>query len=509
MTALPVIPDVLDLQLKVRDAEVVATLLAQPEKSRHDYAVSALRIGVLAKHQAAGQLDVRAIQGAGDQLMKELASALSEHGGKLTGEVAGTLQRYFDPKSGVLQERLAALVQPNGELSRVLEAHVGAKNSVLAQTLVQHLGETSPLFKLLSPTDASGVKAQLERMMAQALEQQRARILEQFSLDVPQSALSRLVRELSEQNGELTTNLAERVEDVVREFSLDDDDSALSRLVRRVEQAQQNISREFTLDDEASALSRMRRELTQLLKQQADGLAAFKAEMTCAIGALQAHREAVKGTPRAGQTFEAALGAVLAEEARRGGDVCTPVGATTGEIRACKVGDFVVELGADHRAAGTLVVWEAKAAAATVKEALAELDKARRNRGARLGVFVFEKGHAPRGFGVFERHGDDLLLAWDPLDATDALVLRVAYSAVKALAVQQAARDESTADAEAEIEATVNVLTKQLDLLDTIKTSATTAKTGLDKVLRSAETVRTAIEESIESLERVAAALPS
>jgi hypothetical protein len=507
MTALPAIPNVLELHLELRDAEVITALLAQPETMRHDYAVSALRIGVLAKQQAAGQLDVRAIQDAGEQLVRDMTKALAEHGRQVTSEVAGALQRYFDPNSGVLQQRLAALVRPDGELARVLQAHLGAENSVLAQTLVRHLGETSPLFKLLSPSDASGVRAQLEKMMTQALEQQRARILEQFSLDSPDSALSRLVRELTDRNGALATSLAERVEAVVGEFSLDDEDSALSRLVRRVEQAQGAIAREFTLDDEASALSRMRRELMQTLKQQTDTLAAFKAEVRQAIELLNARRELQKGTPRSGLDFEAALGTVLAEEARKAGDVCTPVGTTPGALRGSKVGDFVVELGAEHRAAGTRIVWEAKASTATVKAALAELEQARLNREAQFGVFVFEKRHAPEGFGNFERHGNDVLIAWDAEDPGDELVVRVAYSALKAIAVQEVARAENDADAVQEIEGVVTTLTKQLALLAAIKTSAETSRRGMEKILKSVETMRSAIEASIESLEAAAAAL--
>jgi hypothetical protein len=511
MTALPtpapVVPDVLSLQLQVRDAEVVAALLAQPEAGRPDYALSALRIGVLAKQQASGQVDVGAVRDAGEQLVRDMTSALSEHGGRVTSEVATALQRYFDPSSGVLPQRLASLVQPNGELARVLSAHLGAEDSLLARTLARHLGETSPVFKLLSPTDASGVRAQVERTLTQAMEQQRARLLEHFSLDSPDSALSRLVRELGDRNGELTTALTERVDQVVGEFSLDSPDSALSRLVRQVEQTQQALSREFTLDHETSALSRMRRELLETLKQQTSDLAAFKSEMRTAIEVLQARKADARATTRGGLDFEAALGLVLAEEARRGNDKFSAVGTTTGVIRSCKVGDFVVQLGDEHRAAGTRIVWEAKAATATVKEALEELDVARRNREARFGVFVFEKGHAPAGFGAFERHGDDLLLSWDAEDEASVLVLQVAYSALKALAVQHAARAESEADVEKEIGGVINTLSKQLELLEQIQASATTAQRSMEKVLKSADAMRKAIEASVESLQEAAQAL--
>jgi hypothetical protein len=510
MTALPTapaIPDVLVLNLKVRDPEVVTSLVLVPEATREEFALTALRIGVLAKQQAAGQLDVQAIRDAGERLVTDLQGLLGAEGSKLTGEVAAALQRYLDPNSGVLQQRIGALVKPDGELSRVLEKHLGAENSMLAQTLVRHLGETSPLFRLLSPTDASGLKVQLERSVATALEQQRRGILQQFSLDEPQSALSRLVRELSERNGTLTSELSARVEDVVSEFSLDDADSALSRLVGRLDQTQKAIAREFTLDEGDSALSRMRRELVHVLEAQAKVMRDFQLEMRGAVESLQGRKEGEEGTPKAGESFESALGSVLAAEARRSGDICHPVGTTAGAERGCKVGDFVVQLAADHRAAGARIVWEAKAAAVTLPAALEELSKARRNREASLGVFVFERGHAPEGFGVFERHGDDLVIAWDPSDPRDSLVVRMTYSLVKALAAKEAVSEENDTEAKGAIEEVVESLLQQLKRLDGITTSAMTARNAADKILKFAEQMRTEMEASVDSLRDVSAAL--
>src|SRR5688572_20829840 len=82
-------------------------------------------------------------------------------------------------------------------------------------------------------------------------------MLAEFSLDNKDGALSRMVGELTANNGRLTGDLASKIDDVIKEFSLDKDDSALSRLVRRVESTQRRITDEFSLDNESSALNRM------------------------------------------------------------------------------------------------------------------------------------------------------------------------------------------------------------------------------------------------------------
>lgn len=86
--------------------------------------------------------------------------------------------------------------------------------------------------------------------------------------------------------------------------------------------------------------------------------------------------------------------------------------------------------------AGAAVVFEAKHEEKyTVQKALDELDEARRNRGAQVGVFIMAASHAPDVFPRFARYGNNVLVVWDEHDeATDprlhaALMLGVALVA--------------------------------------------------------------------------------
>ena len=64
------LPISLPLELTVRDTEVIAELWSREEgRERDDFALDALRLGVLAIRQARGQIDSRAVRNEGERLV--------------------------------------------------------------------------------------------------------------------------------------------------------------------------------------------------------------------------------------------------------------------------------------------------------------------------------------------------------------------------------------------------------------------------------------------------------
>jgi len=327
------------------------------------------------------------------------------------------------------------------ELEQVLQRQVGGSGSVLAETLAEHIGKNSPLMRLLNPEEASGLVASIRSTISTVVEEEQSRILGEFSLDNDQGALKRLVKEMTEANGRLRNDLAGDIDHVVQEFSLDKEESALSRLVKRVETAQETITKEFsldedgsalsrlssvineakgsidsnlTLDNEASALFRLKRELVDILRAHEEKVQMFQGDVKAALEAMKAQRKESARSTQHGNDFETTACEFIEKEVQKAGDVGTRTGATTGLIKNCKVGDLVVELGADCVAAGEKFVVEAKEDATyTINKALAELDAARKNRGANVGLFLFSAQTAPQGMDMLTRNGDDVLVVWD------------------------------------------------------------------------------------------------
>jgi hypothetical protein len=475
------------LTLEITDPDALADLRRLPEgPERERHALAALRIGVLALRAAGGHLDVAAMREAGQSLIGEVRELLSARAAEIHERVAATLGHYLDAQNGALPQRLNALVRTDGELERLLRAHVGTSDSILARSLASQVGEGSALFKLLSPTDAGGLRAQLGSTIEEALTEQRKAILREFSLDQKDSALSRLVGE----------------------FSLDDEDSAMNRLSRLLAATSEQIGKNLTLDDESSPLARLKRELQTTIDRLARENVEFQSQVRETLARLDARKKAEARAPMHGIEFEERLGLALAEEAQRLGDVYEATGDSTGLIKSCKVGDFVIELGADSAAANARIVWEAKEKnGVTLRSALAEIDEARRNRQAQVGVFVFSSACAPEGLATLQRQGNDVIVVWDADDAAGPVVVHAAYSLARALAVRERRVDQSSHAAIVEIERSARAIEKQIGYLDDVRRWAETVKGHGEKIAERSTRMAEELQRDVDRLDAQVAAL--
>ena len=475
------------LVLEVSDPEVLAELRRHGDGEEcEQFALSALRIGVLAMRAASGQVDAACIREAGSALMGEVRELLSTRVTEMSERVAATLTQYLDPQSGALPQRLHALVRQDGELERLFRAHVGADDSLLTRSLAVHLGEGSPLFRLLSPTDAAGLRSQVSTTIEEALTEQRKLILREFSLDQKDSALSRLVSE----------------------FSLDDEGSAMNRLAKMLAATSEQIGRNLTLDDEGSALSRLKRELQNMVERLVRDNHEFQLQMREALTRLDTRRKEEARSPRHGIEFEERLGALLAEESQRLGDLYEATGDTTGNIKNCKVGDHVIELGSESAAAHARIVWEAKEKnGSTLRAAIEEIDEARRNRHAQVGVFVFSSKTAPEGLEALQRHGSDVLVVWNPDDPASEIVIRAAYSLARSLAVRERRTDRQSQAAILEIERAARGIEKQVGYLEEVRKWAETVKGHGEKIVDRSARMADDLRRDVERLDAQIAAM--
>ncbi len=471
----------LTLMLQVTDPEVIAELRRHGDGYERDrHALSALRVGMLALRAASGQVDVSSIREAGGALVAEVRELLSARVTEMNDRMAATLVQYLDPQSGALPQRLNALVRPDGELERLLRTHVGTDDSLLARSLAGHLGEGSPLFRLLSPTDGAGLRAQLATMIEEALGEQRKHILREFSLDQKDSALSRLFAE----------------------FSMDDEGSAMSRVSKMLAATGEQISKNLTLDDETSSLSRLKRELEGTVDRLARDNAEFQTQLREALARLDTRKKEGARTPLHGIEFEERLGAMLVDEAQRLGDIFEATGDTTGLIKNCKVGDFVVELGHESAAANARIVWEAKEKQGTsLRAAIEEIEEARRNRQAQVGVFVFSSKTAPPGLEPLQRHGNDVVVVWDADDGPSELVVRAAYSLARSLAVRERRTGRESQAAIQELERAARGIEKQAGYLEEVRKWAETVKGHGEKIADRSSRMAEELRRDVERLD--------
>lgn len=490
------------LHLAITDPEVLAAVSEYPNgPARTEFVANCLKVGVLSLRAARGGVDGGEIRAAGDHLIDQLTERLTGYRTLLEENLANSLSHYFDPASGVFNTRVENLVKDDGELFRVINGQITAVQQGLATTMERFVGENSAFLSLLDPSESNRLLAAMRETVGSVLENEKTVILGQFSLDNPESALSRLVRELNAAHGNLTNALGTQINDVVGEFSLDKPDSALSRLVGRVEAAQRSISQEFSLDNDGSALRRLRDEMQGQLQALTQAQSSFHSEVVGLLSAMNARKEAEARSTTHGAVFEEAVGNQLRLLGVPAGDIVEDTGATTGQIRNCKVGDHVVTLSPDSAAAGARIVVEAKESASySLKSTLDEADEARRNRSAGICLFVHSSRTAPAGLEPLARYGNDVVVVWNPEDASSDMVFKAGYLTAKALSLRAAQRSGAEAASFQRIDKAIEVVRKQLNGFDELKTTGETIQNSAGKVLERVRIMKTELERQVEIL---------
>lgn len=446
----------LELVLHVTDRDVRAELEQHEEgRARHDFALDALRIGVLALRQAQGRIDADHVRAEGERLIEHLATALRDHHDTVSRGLDAALQTYFDPANGRFHERVERLVRRDGELEQVLRRQVGGDDSALAATLSRHVGENSAL--------AGKVR--------ELLQAQRETLLKEFSLDNKQGALARLIGEIRDHNGKLGTDLRDRLAGLVREFSL---------------------------DDAGSALARVRRELMDVFAEEREESRRFREQVRETLVAQAARKEEAARSTRHGLEFEDAVHRFVEERCARTGDLAVAVGATPGPRSRCKKGDTVVELGPEHAAAGARIVVEAKEREhVSLADAVAELVAARENRDAQVGLFVFSRRVAPDEVGSLVRFGNDVVVAWDADDPGTDACLVAGLEVARALCAAVSSADDARAADLAALDAAIVAVEKHAQGLDEIARCAGAVRTKGQTILTCVDRMRHGLARQI------------
>ena len=496
------LPIQLPLELLIDDPEIIRALVEYAEgDSRNQYAIEAMKIGVLALRHIGGQVSADVFRREGDRLVGGLQKTFDQHKQTVQENIEGKLKEYFDPKDGRFTDRVQRLLAHDGELSVLIKGFVDGENSLFARTLVTHVGRDSALMKVLDPQQSDGLLSTLRKNVDDQLTRQRDTLLKEFSLDNKEGALARLLSELSANHGDVGKALQTKIDTVIKEFSLNEENSALSRLVQNVTQAQRTITNEFSLDNDLSCLSKLKRELTDLLAMSEKKNQSFQEEVKVSLAKIVTQREEADRSTRHGLAFEDAVCEFLIRQSQHAGDIATPTGHTTGQIKNCKVGDCLIELGPDSAAPGAMIAVEAKEVEGySLTKAREEVETARKNRNAEWGVFVFSKKTAPAGLEPFARYGNDFIVVWDAEDVTSDVFLKAGIIAARALCFRNERKSAAQqVDFEA-IDKAILEIEKRAGNLDDIHKSAETIQSSSKKILERVRIDREALDKQVEIL---------
>lgn len=425
------------------------------EPQREQLALDAWSIGLRALHNAHAAAQESRLKDVGQALVVDIDRQLRSHVEQQQATIATVLGRFFDPNDGQVTQRLAAFVDDHGVLARLLEKYIGPTNSVLAESLAQQIGETSPLFKKLSPTESEGLVKVLEGQLRQVMSQGHAELVRALDPLAEDGAVARFLRSLREELQGADEDRQKQLSAALAALDANDEGSLLSRLVRETQRAREEVLSAVNPDAPSSPMSILKSSLTRLLQSQATAQAElakqhearqaqFEKEVREALARIETKRTQDQKTTRGGFDFEDAVTAFVRAATNGAPCVFDVTGATAG-VGRCKKGDAILRFTNESAFAGAGVVFEAKRDATynTVQKAIDALDAARKNRGAVAGVFVMARSHASEVFPEFARYGSNVLVIWDDQDpATDAYL----HAAVL-LGMALVARSRPTGDA--------------------------------------------------------------
>lgn len=514
---------------EIRDArpDAVNIFGELSERQREQLAHDAWSIGLRALANAHSQAQEARLQDVGAALLDDIDRQLKAHVDAQQQTITTVLGRFFDPKDGQVTQRLAAFVDDQGVLARLLEHYLGPQNSVLAQALAQQVGETSPLFKKLSPTDSEGLVKTLEEQLRKVMGDGHAELVRALDPVSEDGAVARFLKSLREELKGADEDRAKQLSAALAALDGNDENSLINRLVRETHRARQAVLAAVNPDAPDSPMAIMKTALTGLLaehaKSQAELLRAqqerqekFEKEVREALTRMETRRIQDQKTPRGGLDFEQAVAEFVTAAVRGAPCVVDLTGNTSGNVSRCKKGDVVVRFTDESAFAGAGVVFEAKRDASyTTQKALDELDAARKNRGAAAGVFVMAKSHAPESFPRFARYGHNVLITWDDQDSTSDAYLHAAVLLGLGLVTRKKTQGEegdinALHDIEGRIEGELSRLDKMEKYNDSVRRNSDNigeeirkANKALDLLLRKAKSTLTAlnvelVEEDIE-----------
>ena len=428
------------LQLVVSDQEVIAELMKVPEVEVNDYALRALRLGVLSLRSARGEVDATAVKEQLTTAMGQLQVQLVDFVGKLDNQ----LSKYSSANVNVNE-------LDRQKVTAILQTYQGTLVAEMDRAIK---GAAGPLLKAMDPNARDGAVGVMG--------------------DTVQKALNLM---------------ADRIKnEVLVQFSRDSSGSAMSKMEDTIRKSHEVLIRQFSMDDPNSALRRLHESIGQRVESLAKSQSEFQSEVREEFAGMKAKKEAEAASTTHGKVYEEALGDVLGAIVRRHGHTLDSTGLSTGLIRSCKVGDYVARLNDDSAAPGALIVVEAKSAGGyDTQKILAECEMARKNRGAQVAIFVMDPQYASASTPTLGRLGETIIVQWSPDNApgtqANEVGLLAAFSLAAALCVK-AARGVQAAEVDyGKMEKAVLDIQKRIEQLTEVSTWATTISGSAAKIL--------------------------
>jgi hypothetical protein len=470
------------------------------------------RIGVAALASAQSHATIQRTEEIAERMQKNMISIMDKNIRRQEETLTKTLSEWVDPKSGKFTGRLEDLLGDDGEIATLLKTHLSSDSSTLANTLAKNVGENSLISNLLDPNAADGFINNLSKDIEATLSKHNISVQEALDPLHAGGPANRFMTALKESMKDADSDREVQLQSLTAALDANDENSLLSRLMRETSAARSEMLIAMDPTREDSPMHAIQRTIVSTLQthsekveQEFSTIRKEQQEFLNEIIERMAIRKERKSTTAGGNDFESDLHDFLVKLLPEQMVSIDQVGNETGLIKNCKVGDIVTEFLPEHQLAGSRVVFEAKRDANyKVPKALEEIQTAIDNRGAEVGVFVFESSRAPKSMPPLSRHGNRILVIWDNENPEDDHYLMAA--AHIALGIINGQNTENEGEREA-ISTVVGRLESEINRIGTIDKYAGNIVRDGSKIHHELTIMRKKLDLSIREASRTLEAL--
>lgn len=440
----PCASESLILHLEVSDPAVIDYLRGFRPEEVDARAAEALRVGVIALRSVTPTLDA----GVVEQKFKDLERNLDAYAREFRAELQTKIDHYFKSDTGSVPRHLDGLIGEGGALQATLEEYFGVQRGRLSQVVQEQIGPRSEFGRLIDPDNSSGLLGRMQSLVERKLQESSNGVLAQFSLDVDDSALSKLRREMQHQVTQIREENATFFSELKAHFGI-----------------------QRAREEEALRGTQKGRDFEALVYERV-------AELGRSLGDLT---ESLTGTP---------------------GNIA---GCKTGDYVSVLGGD-------SGAAGKRFVLEAKNKQGKSLCDALEELARAKKNRDACVGVMIFASDCCPAEVGNFRIVDQDVVVSVDKehlAAGEQCLYLESAYRIARAMVVAQRKQQLISSLDAGRITTALHAIDVACERFAELHKKATGIKQGAAAIEEIADQMRPEIEHRLREIELLAQAVPT
>lgn len=276
--------------------------------------------------------------------------------------------------------------------------------------------------------------------------------------------------------------------------------SIQSSIAKIIEVNNKEILKQFSLDEDNSSINKLQSNLSKQFEEFFQKSVNSLSDIKTAIGVKS---ESAKGTSQ-GRDFEDVISDYLMKVSENSNFSVEYVGNKNG--KSGRVGDFLLTFDESSAIPDYKIVVEAKNSDSyNLDKAKKELEQAKENREADIGIFIFKKGKEPVVINDFYRVGSDFFITLDDeavVLGNKALFLdaSIKIAILSAIALRQ---ENTNSDIDIRsLENSITEISDQIKLLSQIKSKSSTIENNSRWIREIVTEMETKLSETINNIQQ-------